>query len=358
MTHRLTPALAVASLLALGTAHAGSDTDTWYLAGKGVWVTPETKRNLDDGFGGQLSLGIVASPQWDVEFNAITSNHDRSSGTGASANLTGGGVDINRVFNRNNAVNPFVGLGFGYLAASSQAARDAGSYGAFGVGVIGDINRKAGNTSTLQWRLDAKLRHVLSNGQANGSTDIIVGVGLQLAFGRPQAAAALPPPPPPPPPPVAAPRAVAPPPAPPADSDKDGVPDPRDRCPNTPAGDKVDENGCSLRVTLKVFFDFDSAKLMPESAIDLDKLVSYLKDSPNAVGVIEGHTDSTGQAGHNLKLSQRRAEAVKKYVADKGINPQRLETKGYGETMPATSNDTKEGRAENRRAIFQRTDVK
>ena len=64
---------------------------------------------------------------------------------------------------------------------------------------------------------------------------------------------------------------------------------------------------------------------------------------------VAGHTDSTGAEEYNQGLSERRANSVKDYLVSKGVQAQRLQAKGYGESMPVASNDTKEGRAENRR---------
>jgi OOP family OmpA-OmpF porin len=74
-----------------------------------------------------------------------------------------------------------------------------------------------------------------------------------------------------------------------------------------------------------------------------------MKDYPDLNVVIEGHTDSVGTAAYNKKLSQQRAEAVKKYMVEKGIDANRLKAQGFGEVRPIASNDTEEGRQQNRR---------
>ena len=78
------------------------------------------------------------------------------------------------------------------------------------------------------------------------------------------------------------------------DSDGDGVVDSVDRCPATPPATKVDEFGCSLAARLEVFFDTSSAVLKPESYPDLDRVVKFMQDVPRVAGVLEGHTDSAG----------------------------------------------------------------
>jgi len=113
----------------------------------------------------------------------------------------------------------------------------------------------------------------------------------------------------------------------------------------------------SLTIRLQVYFDNDSAQIKPESDPDLDRLVSFLKQSTSATGVLEGHTDNNGKPAHNLALSKRRADAVKAYLVAHGIEGARLSTMGYGLTRPIADNGTAEGRATNRRVVFQRTDL-
>jgi OOP family OmpA-OmpF porin len=78
-----------------------------------------------------------------------------------------------------------------------------------------------------------------------------------------------------------------------------------------------------------------------------------LKKHPKIAMEIAGHTDSTGPRDHNLDLSRRRARSVKKYLVDHGIDDKRLTTRGYGPDEPIASNDTPDGRAENRRIEFR-----
>jgi OmpA-OmpF porin, OOP family len=108
-----------------------------------------------------------------------------------------------------------------------------------------------------------------------------------------------------------------------------------------------------------VFFDTNSANIKPESYPDLDRVVSFMNTAvTSATGVIEGHTDSVGNDAYNQALSQRRADSVRKYLLDKGVAAARLEAKGFGESQPVADNGAAEGRAQNRRVILRRTDVK
>ena len=155
-----------------------------------------------------------------------------------------------------------------------------------------------------------------------------------------------PPPPPPPPPPEKC-----------ADGDNDGVCDVDDKCPNTPAGTKVDRVGCPLSQTLKLLFDFDSAELRPESIDELERLVKLMNDVPFATALIEGHTDSIGTEEYNLALSDRRAKAVFDYLSSRGVDPGRLKSVGHGESQPIADNTTDDGRQQNRRVMLIRTDT-
>ena len=104
------------------------------------------------------------------------------------------------------------------------------------------------------------------------------------------------------------------------------------------------------RQTLNVEFDFDKSIIKKGYYQDIDNLAGVMKQYPDLNVVIEGHTDSVGTAEYNKKLSQERADAVKKYMVEKGgIDANRLKAQGFGEEKPIASNKTKEGRQQNRR---------
>ncbi|MDP4238732.1 MAG: thrombospondin type 3 repeat-containing protein [Bacteroidota bacterium] len=177
----------------------------------------------------------------------------------------------------------------------------------------------------------------------------------------------------------------------PLDSDGDGVPDNLDKCPDTPKGVAVDANGCPLdrdgdgvpdyldkcpdvpgtvankgcpevKAEAKKIFaqalkgvQFESGKdiITKASYPILNKVVNVLKENKEYNLAINGHTDNKGDKAKNMVLSQKRAEAVKKYLESKGIDPQRLTAQGFGETMPVADNSTAAGRAQNRRVEFK-----
>jgi OOP family OmpA-OmpF porin len=141
----------------------------------------------------------------------------------------------------------------------------------------------------------------------------------------------------------------------PLDSDGDGVPDYRDKCPGTPAGAKVDANGCEIIADLTIDlvndeFDFDSAKLKPAMKAALDDVAARIQASVGDESLmLVGHTDSIGTEAYNQGLSERRAQATADYLIERGIPAARISTKGMGESQPVADNSTKEGRAKNRR---------
>ncbi len=138
------------------------------------------------------------------------------------------------------------------------------------------------------------------------------------------------------------------------DSDGDGVPDTADECPDTPKGAIVDKHGCWA--FHGVFFDFDKATIKPEYKSMFNNAVHVMNLNPGLTIRIEGHTDNVGSYDYNMKLSERRADAVRNRLIEMGIDPARMTTQGFGFTDPIASNATEEGRAENRRVYFSRTD--
>ncbi len=147
---------------------------------------------------------------------------------------------------------------------------------------------------------------------------------------------------------VVAPVVVPEPVAAPVDSDHDGVFDPQDKCPNTPAGFKVDKDGCEVSATLHVNFASGSAKIVGKADKDTHGFSDFLKENAYK-GKIVGYTDNVGKVPYNKKLSLKRANAVKAVLVKDGIAADRLTTEGKGMENPVASNKTKAGRAQNRR---------
>jgi OOP family OmpA-OmpF porin len=104
------------------------------------------------------------------------------------------------------------------------------------------------------------------------------------------------------------------------------------------------------RIVLRgVNFDFDKSNIRPDAAVILDEAVRLLGGGSGPAVSIEGHTDWIGSDAYNAGLSERRANSVQAYLIEHGVSASRLSTVGYGESRPIASNDTREGRALNRR---------
>ncbi|OYU80622.1 MAG: hypothetical protein CFE23_09035, partial [Flavobacterium sp. BFFFF1] len=124
---------------------------------------------------------------------------------------------------------------------------------------------------------------------------------------------------------------------------------------NAIPGADVERVGEGIKLTLNenaVRFDTGKSTLTATAAANLDKLVKVFNDYPDTNIVIYGYTDSTGSMEINQKLSEQRAASVKSYLASKGIAAGRFTTTGMGPADPIASNDTPEGRSQNRRVEF------
>ena len=116
-------------------------------------------------------------------------------------------------------------------------------------------------------------------------------------------------------------------------------------------GAKVERIGEGIKITFDsgILYDVNKATLRPEAKANLDKLAVILNKYADTNILIEGHTDATGTDEHNLELSRNRASSVSNYLAGLAVNPARFTTMGYGESQPIATNDTDEGRQQNRR---------
>lgn len=157
--------------------------------------------------------------------------------------------------------------------------------------------------------------------------------------------------------------------APDLDNDGDGILDVDDKCPDEPEtmNGYMDEDGCPDKKPEIIFekkapiildgvtFASGSAELSNNTKNILEKVVRTLKDYPKMNLEINGYTDNTGSITFNMKISKQRAESVRNYLINQGIQADRLTANGYGPENPIVSNSTKEGRAKNRRIEFFRT---
>ncbi|AUC86064.1 hypothetical protein CW731_12580 [Polaribacter sp. ALD11] len=146
------------------------------------------------------------------------------------------------------------------------------------------------------------------------------------------------------------------------DSDGDGVMDGKDLCPATPG--TIENRGCPKQeagnnpsninnqialLATSIYFETNSDKIQNISYNTIDKIITLMKQVPNIKFLIEGHTDDRNSDRYNTYLSQRRANAVRKYMIKEGISNESLSAKGFGESRPKFSNDNAGGRQLNRR---------
>lgn len=150
------------------------------------------------------------------------------------------------------------------------------------------------------------------------------------------------------------------------DNDNDGILDDMDACPldREIINGVDDEDGCPdegrvvveadrIQILDKIYFDYDKATIKDVSYPLLDEIATVIKQYPTLRKIrIEGHTDSDGSDLYNLELSQRRAQAVRQALIDRGVEPDRLLAVGFGEQQPIVPNDTEEHKAQNRRVEF------
>lgn len=350
-------------------AHAFDDSKYVGLMGLGYFADKDLE--LDDGGGARGYFGIPLAESLNLELNAFGYGADPEDNTAAYVKQYGAGIDLMAPFAKGK-VTPFALFGGGYNRLEQRGSgRFDNGYANAGLGLLFDLGRG--------WGLRAEGRYVaffpdsgadLDDGHYD---DAVAGLGLQYTFQKPVVA---PPPAPPPPPPPA-----------PKDSDGDGVVDSADQCPNTPKGVQVDTRGCPLDsdgdgvpdyldkcpnttkglkvdatgcvrdaqtiVLQNVNFEFDKSTLTADAKTVLNDVAKGLVSQKDLRVEIAGHTDSKGSNAYNQKLSQSRAASVKSYLISQGVAPGQLVSKGYGEVQPVATNDTDEGRAQNRRVEFR-----
>lgn len=343
--------------LVLATPAPAAEPTPWYGAALASYVEPDGNRDADSALGLAAIYGAPLSQMLAVETNAFY-HRSKAESNGDHFPNWGVGVDLN-FLGQEAAGQPFMLVGFGSTVEKQPSGKAGSYYVDAGLGFV--VPRFYSERYAL--RAEVRWYSVFNDDFVPGEDrldDLRFNIGLQ--FGPPAMAAPAPAPEPAPTPavmepepmPVPAPAPVRP--AAPADSDADGVFDAADLCPGTARGQRVDARGCVVLEEVKlsgVGFTAGSAILTGSAKAVLDGVASALAARPDVKIEIAGHTDSVGADATNLNLSQRRADAVRTYLISRGVAPERLTAKGYGETRPVDSNDTLPGRANNRRVEFK-----
>jgi len=336
--------LVVALSIVSAHARAADDAPSWYVSPMAEYSLKDSDPSLKDDFGYQAGIGVNLHHEWALEADFNRSDFDIK-GTDGNRRQTGYSIDALKKFlpaeiMERWMLQPYALVGGGELDDRTYLP---GVYSHTyhtplvegGLGVLTGIGSQQGSTR-VQLRTEAKYRMEWATPAQFGvrnPSGLIIGVGLQLNFGAPddrppvvqqvvkEVVREVPAPPPPSPPP--------PPPAPPL--------------PPPPKGE--------IRLQ-GVTFATDSADLIPESFAVLNTTAASLEQYPDLVIEVRGYTDNRGSAAYNLRLSQRRAEAVMQYLQQHGLTNQ-ISAKGYGKADPIADNATKDGRLANRRVTLQ-----
>ena len=336
-------------LIPLAPLAAQAEEGEWYVSPSIAYTDDDPDRKIDDSFsGGQVQVGREMGEHLWLE--GLFGYHDIDGFPGQEHLELGFNVIGN--FLPDSLFSPYVIGGLGYLRAdvgtpdfgglppADSTASNATATGGLGLKVrFGD--------SPWSLRAEWRLRHAFDSD--NSLTDQVGSIGIQYNFGggsaAPMVAASEPEP-------DTGAGIVA---AAPADSDGDGVANDRDQCPGTPAGVKVDASGCEIVTLRNVYFGFDSAVLLATAKSMLGDSASTLKRHPDVQVEIVGYADSRGPESYNMKLSERRAEAVRNYLAQAGVDSSRMTTRGYGESHKDASDMSASGLAASRRVELRVT---
>lgn len=265
--------------------------------------------------------------------------------------------DIKRPTGLFSVMHPYIGGGIGAARVEFQEPTVSGVQGRNGFDTRFAYQGGAGVGFDLSPKLTLSLdyRHLQTD---EGTFASNIGpvdahyrahsamLGMRYSFGRPAPVMVSEP--------VRA-APAPPPPAPPRDSDGDGVIDSMDKCANTPRGFKVDTTGCIIEQTVilrGINFMFNSDQLTAPAQDTLNEVGAALVGQPTLNIQIVGHTDSVGSSNYNENLSHKRSDSVRRYLVSRGVTAANLQARGAGESNPIASNDTEEGRAENRRVEF------
>jgi len=336
--------VALSSVNAISVAHADDLVDKrWYVAPFGTFVQPAGDRGDDTGWGGGLGFGKMLNEHFNVELKGFYQGLNNTTGKG-TWDMTGGTADIQYFISR-GTFSPYTVIGLGGMNTTHNYRSAAGFIGEAGAGFTYEICDNFLVRSDVRYRYNNNFNNNLQSGPTEFN-DMVVNLGFVVPFGDKPKATVVAAPAPVVPAPVAVAKAVD---CSTLDSDHDGVNNCNDQCPDTLSGVKVSIAGCWI---VDVKFDNDKDIIKPQYFKNLDNVAKRIKEHPELVIEVQGHTSKTGSLKHNIDLSERRAKAVKKYLVD-GSKSANLTTKGYGWTQPIDTNATEAGRANNRRVQLQ-----
>ena len=316
----------------------------WYISPYGSFIQAGGDRNSEAGWGGGMGIGKILNEHFNIELKGFYQGYDSANKNGRW-DISGGSTDIQYFISR-GTFSPYTVIGIGAINSNHNEYNGVGFIGEAGAGVTYEMSDNFLVRSDVRYRYNNNIGANLQQG-TNEFNDLVVNMGFVVPFGvKPKHVVAASPAP------VQEATSVVQ-----AkttdcstlDSDHDGINDCTDKCPNTPAGAHINFNGCW---TVDVKFDHDKAIIKPIYFSNLNSASEIIKNNPNLIIEVQGHTSKTGTLKHNIKLSENRAIAVKKYLVHDTHSPH-LTTQGYGWSRPIDTNDTEEGRSNNRRVQLE-----
>ena len=270
----------------------------------GSWHVDNQRMADDIDLSYGLKAGARVAPDVLLELGYDWITHAEQSIPNAKTSFNRYYMNLVKEFEVWQSVSPYILGGVGYEDVSNNSqSLDSAPFGQYGVG--------------LRWEafeylhFKTELRHLMS---FDGRSDVVAMLGFSIPFGTYGAQQV----------------AVA-------EEAKEVV------------VEETQEPVLSHIHTFNVEFPSDSAVVDPAYYPEIQDFAKYMEQNPEKTAVINGHTDSTGSAAYNQKLSEKRAVSVKNEIVKQGISAERLEAKGYGEEKPIASNKTREGRQKNRR---------
>lgn len=307
--------------------------DRWYLsAGIGYAIAdndrelPGTGWDVDGGPAAFVGVGKAINDWLNLELNIKGNRYDLGSGNGDWEQY-GATLDGLFFFNRNPKFAPYAVVGGGMMHSDINGKDENNPVAEAGLGFMRTIN-DAGDT------LRAEVRHRWDLGNNSGLpggdetfNDWVLMVGVTIPLGK---------------------RAEAPAPVPVAVAEPAPTPPPPPPAPVTETVVLKGVNFC---------FDCDALSNEAKSILDGDAM-AIVKHHPNATFEVAGHTDAVGSDRYNQNLSQRRANSVRAYLVEQGVDGSKMTAVGYGETQPVADNSTPAGRAENRRVELRFTETR
>lgn len=309
--------IGAALIASLGFSTANAEDEIWdgrfYVAPAITYNVLDDNLGVEDDAGFHIAFGKPVSKHFNLELQVSDMNARDS---GIEADVTSYGLDV--MFFPNRYRWPFYGL-VGWmetdyeLSNSTQTVDLSGNFLDLGLGILQTINDHG---TALRWEYRFRQNDTDVGFELE---DHVFMLGLQIPLGAK---------------PMPEPEPVAPPPPPPPAPEPAPEPEPEPE---------------QLVVLEGVHFEFDSAELTAPAKSILDKAVTAMNTRTDIEAIVVGHTCNLGPAAYNEQLSHKRAKSVRNYLIAEGIDGNRIMDRGYGENHPVASNDTKEGRMQNRR---------